>query len=177
MPGHQVRFATLSFIRSVPSNGLLKLNGTLRRREQARQAPRMKFWPAVLARWDKNSSIRLGDGRAYPTGRALVAAGKKRLGFHAALMELLGLLVTASPLASNLRDVRAENGAARRDDLIGPADRFIGDHIAEPVRVVDLARHAKMSTSAFAYAYPRLAGEFALSHRATAIATTSKPAH
>ena len=43
MPGHQVRFATLSFIRSVPSNGLLKLNGTLRRREQVRQAPRMKF--------------------------------------------------------------------------------------------------------------------------------------
>jgi AraC-like DNA-binding protein len=87
----------------------------------------------------------------------------RRPGFHllahGALMELLGLLVTASPLAPNLRDVRPESGAARRDDLISAVERFISDHIAEPVRVADLARHAKMSVSAFAHAYPRLAGE------------------
>ena len=87
----------------------------------------------------------------------------RRPGFHllahGALMELLGLLVTASPLSPNLRDVHPEGGAARRDDLISAVERFISDHIAEPVRVVDLARHAKMSTSAFAHAYPRLAGE------------------
>lgn len=87
----------------------------------------------------------------------------RRPGFHllahGTLMEQLGLLVTASPLAPNLRDVRAESSAARRDDLIGAVERFIGDHIAEPVRVADLARHAKMSTSAFAHAYPRLAAE------------------
>ena len=87
----------------------------------------------------------------------------RRPGFHllahGALMELLGLLVTASPLSPNLRDVATENGAARRDDLISAVEGFIRNHIAEPLCVADLARHAKMSTSAFAHAYPRLAGE------------------
>lgn len=78
---------------------------------------------------------------------------------HATLMELLGLLVTASPLSPNLRDVRPDTDAARRGDLIRSVERFIGDHIAEPVRVADLARHAKMSVSALAHAYPRLADE------------------
>jgi len=95
--------------------------------------------------------------------RAAELVFHRRPGFHllahGALLELLGLLVTASPLAPNLRDVRVENGAARRDDLIGAVERFIGDHLAEPLRVADLARHAKMSVSAFAHAYPRLADE------------------
>lgn len=78
---------------------------------------------------------------------------------HSVLMELLGLLVTASPLAAKLRAVRTESGAGRRDDLIGAVERFIGDHIAEPVRVADLAAHAKMSASVFARAYSRLADE------------------
>jgi AraC-like DNA-binding protein len=87
----------------------------------------------------------------------------RRPGFHllahGTLMEQLGLLLTASPVAPNLREIRAESGAARRHELVGAAERFINDHIADPVRVADLARHAKMSTSAFAHAYPRLAGE------------------
>jgi AraC-like DNA-binding protein len=87
----------------------------------------------------------------------------RRPGFHllahGALMEQLGLLLTASPVAPNLRDIRAESGAARRHELIDAAERFISDHITKPVRVADLARHAKMSPSAFAHAYPRLAGE------------------
>lgn len=87
----------------------------------------------------------------------------RRPGFHllahGALMELLGLLLTASPLAPNLRDVRPESGAAQRDDLLNSVERFIGDHITGPVCAADLARHAKMSVSAFAHTYPRLAGE------------------
>lgn len=87
----------------------------------------------------------------------------RRPGFHllahGTLMELLGLLVTASPLAPNLRDVHPEDGVDRRDNLISAVERFIGDHLASPVSVADLARHANMSSSAFAHAYPRLAGE------------------
>jgi AraC-like DNA-binding protein len=74
-------------------------------------------------------------------------------------MDLLGLVVTASSLAANLRDVRNQSGLDRRDDLVGVTERFIGNHITEPVRVVDLAKHAKMSVSAFAHKYPRIAGE------------------
>ncbi len=87
----------------------------------------------------------------------------RRPGFHllaqGTLMEQLGLLLAAAPVAPNLREIRAESGAARRHELIGAVERFINDHIADPVRVADLARHAKMSTSTFAHAYPRLAGE------------------
>ena len=87
----------------------------------------------------------------------------RRPGFHllahGVLLELLGLLVTAAPLATHLRVVRPDSRTARHDDLIGAVERFIGDHIAGPVRVADLARHAKMSVSAFAHTYPRRAGE------------------
>jgi AraC-like DNA-binding protein len=87
----------------------------------------------------------------------------RRPGFHllahGTLMEQLGLLLTASPVAPNLREIRAESGADRRHELIGAVERFIGDHISEPVREADLARHVKMSKFAFAHAYPRLAGE------------------
>jgi AraC-like DNA-binding protein len=87
----------------------------------------------------------------------------RRPGFHllahGTLMEQLGLLVTASPVAPNLREIRAESDASRRHELIEVVECFINDHIADPVRVADLARQAKMSTSTFAHAYPRLAGE------------------
>ena len=87
----------------------------------------------------------------------------RRPGFHllahGALMEQLGLLLTAFQVAPNLREIRREGGAARRHELIDSVERFISVHIAEPVRVADLARYAKMSTSTFAHAYSRLAGE------------------
>jgi AraC-like DNA-binding protein len=87
----------------------------------------------------------------------------RRPGFHllahGTLMELLGLLVTAAPVAHNLRDVRAATSAASRPELISATEQFINDHIAEPVRVADLARHSSMSPSGFAHVYPRLAGE------------------
>jgi AraC-like DNA-binding protein len=87
----------------------------------------------------------------------------RRPGFHllahGALVELLGLLVTASPLAPNLRDVHPEGGAAQRNNLIIAVERFISEHLASPVCVAELARHVNMSSSAFAHAYPRLAGE------------------
>ena len=78
---------------------------------------------------------------------------------HGTLLELLGLMVTAFPVAHNLRDVRATTSAASRHELICATECFINDHIAEPVRVADLASHAKMSASAFAHAYPRLTDE------------------
>lgn len=87
----------------------------------------------------------------------------RRPGFHlltyGAMLELLGMLVTALTVSANLREVRVQGAEARRDDLIGAVERFIGDHIAEPLSVADLARHVKMSASAFAHAYPRLTDE------------------
>lgn len=84
----------------------------------------------------------------------------RRPGFHllahGATVELLGLLAAAPPLTENLREVRAEG---QRNDLVGTVERFIREHITEPLRVADIAAQVRMSTSAFAHAYPRLAGE------------------
>ena len=87
----------------------------------------------------------------------------RRPGFHllahGVLIQLLGLLITASPVTDNLSDVREQNRASRRDDLLGVVERFVSDHIGEPLRVADLAKHAKMSVSTFAHAYRQLTGE------------------
>jgi len=55
--------------------------------------------------------------------------------------------------------VHPESGAAQRDDLIGASECFIGDRIAGPVYVADLARRVKISVSDFAHAYPPQARE------------------
>jgi AraC-like DNA-binding protein len=78
---------------------------------------------------------------------------------HSALLELLGLLVTASPPIVHLRDVRADGEGRKRDVLVDAVERFICDHITDPMHVADLAAQVKMSPSAFAHAYSRRAGE------------------
>jgi AraC-like DNA-binding protein len=82
-----------------------------------------------------------------------------RLLLHGALMEQLGLLFTATPAAPNLRDIGADGRAPGRHKLIEIVEHFISQHLGQPVRVSDLAAHAKMSTSAFSHAYPAVAGE------------------
>jgi AraC-like DNA-binding protein len=79
---------------------------------------------------------------------------------QAAFLDLLGQLSTAQQSGPDLREAREMWAAAPgADHLPGRVERFIRVHIAEPLRVGDLARHVGLSVSAFAHAYPKLAGE------------------
>lgn len=76
-----------------------------------------------------------------------------------AFLELLGLLMTAQPVAAGLRVVKVASETGAGKDLPARVERYIRDHLAEPVRVADLARHVNLSVSAFAHTYSALAGE------------------
>lgn len=76
-----------------------------------------------------------------------------------AFLELLGLLAGANPLSLHLRVVQAVMNTRDGKALPARVERYIRDHITEPVRVTDLARHVSLSPSAFAHLYPALAGE------------------
>lgn len=76
-----------------------------------------------------------------------------------AFLELIGLLITAQPLAVRLRVVKTAGESGGGNDLPARVECYIRDHIAGSVRVADLARHMNLSVSVFAHAYPALAGE------------------
>lgn len=87
----------------------------------------------------------------------------RRSGFyllsHGVLVQLLGLLLTATPLAANLGNLYNQFQAQESNDMRFSIENFISKRIAEPLRVADLAKHAKMSVSAFAHNYRRITGE------------------
>ena len=78
---------------------------------------------------------------------------------HGVFLELLGFVLTAHPAGPRLREVRDSGSAREAHHLPGRVERYIRQHIAQPIRVTDLARCVGLSSSAFAHAYPRLAGE------------------
>ena len=75
------------------------------------------------------------------------------------LLELLGLLLTAPAVRPRLREVRATGCGQEARHLAGRVETYIRQHISQPIRVAELARGVGLSASAFAHAYPRLAGE------------------
>jgi len=77
---------------------------------------------------------------------------------HAAMLELLGLLLVTSMVAPTRRELRSETPGRKRH-LVQAVERFVRDHIAESLRVEDLAAHMKMSLPTFARIYPRFARE------------------
>ena len=87
---------------------------------------------------------------------------RRRPGFellaHAAMLELLGMLIVAPRVGPTTREVRSETRGKKRD-LVEAVECFVRDHVAEPLSVVDLAAHMKMSLPTFARTYPRVAGE------------------
>jgi AraC-like DNA-binding protein len=78
---------------------------------------------------------------------------------HGSFVELIGLLTVSQPAGPRLRIQRQLLPAGERDDLPGRVERYVRANIAASLRVADLARHVGMSPSAFAHAYPSLAGE------------------
>jgi len=78
---------------------------------------------------------------------------------HSVFLELLGLVLTAQPVGQRLREVRETGSAREAHHLPGRVERYIRQHIAQTIRVTDLAQAVGLSSSAFAHAYPRLAGE------------------
>lgn len=87
----------------------------------------------------------------------------RRSGFQwlaqAAFLSLLAFVVTSHPVAPLLRIVRTSAPRNRKRDMPAEVENHIRAHIAEPLRVEDLARHVRLGPSAFAHAYRRLAGE------------------
>ncbi|MBI5723929.1 MAG: helix-turn-helix transcriptional regulator [Planctomycetes bacterium] len=83
----------------------------------------------------------------------------RRIGYHLAahglMAELLGILADSHPVSGRMRALNHETAPG----IAGEVERYIRQHIARPIRVADLAAHVKMSLSAFAHAYPPLAGE------------------
>lgn len=77
---------------------------------------------------------------------------------HAAMLEVLGLLLVTSMVAPTRRELPSE-APGRTRHLVQAVERFVRDHIAESLRVEDLAAHMKMSLATFARIYPRLARE------------------
>jgi len=77
---------------------------------------------------------------------------------HAAMLELLGLLLTSSKVEPTTREMRSETPGRKRD-LVQTVEGFIRSHLSEPLRVEDLASHLKMSLPTLARTYPLLAGE------------------
>lgn len=75
---------------------------------------------------------------------------------HGAFLELLGLILTATPVAARVRELAADAAPA---DLVTRTADYIRQHLRDSLRVADLARHAGLSVSVFAHRYPRLAGE------------------
>jgi len=77
---------------------------------------------------------------------------------HAAMLELLGILLVTSMVAPTRRELQSETQGSKRH-LVQTVERFVRDHIAESLGVEDLAVHLKMSVPTFARIYPRLARE------------------
>ena len=78
---------------------------------------------------------------------------------HGVFLELLGWVLTANPAGKHLREVRDTGSAREAHHLPGRVERYIRQHIAQTIRVTNLAQSVGLSASAFAHAYPRLAGE------------------
>ncbi len=87
---------------------------------------------------------------------------RRRPGFerlaHAAMLELVGMLVVAPRVGATLREVRGETRGGKRY-LVQTVEHYVQNHVTEPVRVADLAAHVKMSLPTFARTYPHVAGE------------------
>jgi len=77
---------------------------------------------------------------------------------HAAMLELVGILITSSKVSPLRREIRAEIRGRKRD-LVQTVESFVRSHATEPLTVADLAAHLKMSLPTFARIYPDLAGE------------------
>lgn len=83
----------------------------------------------------------------------------RRAGYHLAahglMAELLGMLADSHPVSARMRALNQQSAPG----MAGAIEKYIRDHIDQPVSVAQLASHVKMSLSAFAHAYPALAGE------------------
>lgn len=95
--------------------------------------------------------------------RIAAAVFARRPGFlllaHGTLGTLLAALLEAEPSAPRQRVVRGEGRALGRDSLRARVEALVRVHPAAHLTVDDLAGHVGMSPSAFAHAYPGLAGE------------------
>jgi len=77
---------------------------------------------------------------------------------HAAMLELIGILIASSKIAPSRREIRTEIRGGKRN-LVQTVESFVQSHASEPLTVADLAAHLKMSLPTFARIYPDLAGE------------------
>jgi AraC-like DNA-binding protein len=75
-----------------------------------------------------------------------------------AFFELLGLVLQSAPSGAAQRTLRVPH-EGEAPSLPERIERFVRAHLDRPIRVRQLAEHVRMSVSAFAHAYPRLAGE------------------
>lgn len=83
----------------------------------------------------------------------------RRAGYHLAahglMAELLGIVADSHPVSAHVRALNQQSAPG----MAGAVEKFIRDHIDQPISVDQLASYVKMSLSAFAHAYPALAGE------------------
>lgn len=73
-------------------------------------------------------------------------------------LELIGLALQSTPVAPRQRTLRVEQRSGPLT-MVESVERYVRAHLAEPVRIGQLAAHVHRSESAFAHAYSRLAGE------------------
>jgi AraC-like DNA-binding protein len=79
---------------------------------------------------------------------------------QAALAGIVGLLHSASPGEDGRLILRAEIAPARREPgIVEAAHEYFREHLAERVTIAAVARHLRMSESAFSHGYAQEAGQ------------------
>ncbi len=73
--------------------------------------------------------------------------------------EILGQIESTIALSSQLRQVRGGGTLHSREDMTSVVERYVREHIREPIAVKELARQVGLGLSSFAHRYPAACGE------------------
>ncbi|MBS3764732.1 MAG: helix-turn-helix transcriptional regulator [Planctomycetes bacterium] len=74
-------------------------------------------------------------------------------------LELLGILEGSLRIEPHLRKVRAREKSQNEEGIVAVTERYIRNHIDEPIEVEELAGEVGMGHSTFAHKYPAVCGE------------------
>jgi AraC-like DNA-binding protein len=106
---------------------------------------------------DPDASI---EGRLRRLGEVLFYRGPGyALESRGLFLELLGILEGSVSVGPRLRQVRRGGTSPAGEDMAAVVERYVREHIDEPIQVKQLADQVGMGTSAFAHRYPESCGE------------------
>lgn len=94
----------------------------------------------------------------------MIEVGERRrnagyLEVQALLMHVLEALFAAEQIGEGLYRVRAKYDRGPSSPLAVKVREYVGEHLAEPITLEDIARHLKMSVSALTHNYRKVVGE------------------